>query len=63
MDSEQYEAERRRRKYLVGARPESVELVRYTFGRGMRMQTMYQIWGRNFVDACLGEDGANGRTL
>lgn len=53
MTEDQEEAERRRRHRIMAGREESVGLVRYSADRGMRLQTMYKIWGRPFVDACL----------
>lgn len=49
------EARQRTIGYRTASRPDSVALVKYTYGRGMSKKRMYEIWGRVFVDTILGK--------
>jgi hypothetical protein len=35
----------------IVAHPESAKLCEYNLGRGMKLKTAYNIWGRSLVDA------------
>jgi len=49
------EARQRLVGYRTAARPESVELVKFTAMRGMSRKRMDEIWGSVFVRAVLGD--------